>query len=1375
MRTIFVAALLYAALASASQVAVPPELEAWRSWALHGASEVNCPFLDSGSDAQPESDGDAETADDDKAPDAAATPSAVRDSRVFRCAWPQALVLAVNARGGTFTQRWVAYADSWIALPGSAENWPTEVRANGSSVPVVMRDGRPQLRLAAGSYLLSGSFTWAQRPAQLAVAPQTGLVSLSVDGKAIAQPAIAAAQLSLGEQAIAATANTLELQVHRLIRDEIPVRLTTQLRLEVGGEGREVRLSRVLPDGFTPMTLSSDLPARMDPDGSLRVQVRPGTFTLALEARGTGVAKSLTRPAVNGKWAREEIWSFAGVDRLRVATAEGAESIDPTQANVPEDWKGYPAFRMPEGTVLHFAERSRGLATTDENRLTLTRELWLDFNHGGMTAVDSIAGTMRSDWRLQSMAPFKLQSARSGRNDLLVTERDGVPGVELRTPQLQLHATSRIASVRASMPASGWTVRFEHVRGSLHLPPGHRLLGIPGADQAPSTWWSRWTLWSLFGVLIVVVFSHRLAGLIAAGCAALALLLLYQEDPDYIWLWANALVALAVARSTLPDPWNLWARRYRIVSFAVLGVALLPLFWGQLRLAIHPQLEGTPAVTEVDTLNEVVVTGDKTTPVNAPPPTMKLDMPPPPRELEEMRVGGVQASLSKAVPSAQPIDRYAPGTVLQAGPGVPSWDYNSYEYSWAGPVESQDTVRFVFIGPVLLALWRIAGVLFAALWFAWLVQAGFGIKMRFPGMPGLRSQLMALLLVCACGYSAHVDAATTPDEGVLKELRARLLEPPKCLPTCSETNAARVTVDGDRLELTLQISAMANVAVPIPDARDRWHIDSVTVDGTAAVTLGRESDGSTWVPLSAGAHALHIVARLGDADSVALAFPQTPRTISVTAVGWDTAGVNKGRLLAGTLELTRRRIAAAHGTQSLESAQFPAFVRVTRDVNFGTDWSVETNVERLAPDSAAISTTVPLLPGEAVLTPGIQVRGSGPGTQVLAGIAAGSAGTRWNSSLAQSTSLELELPASAARTEVWNFSVSPQWSVSFSGFPAVLPEQFEPDKWVFQYRPQPGEKLRLSITRPSPAGGATLAIDGVTRRVSFGMRTVDEQLELQYRSTQGGRHVIALPADARVQAVRIDSQAVQLRPENGELSVGLLPGSHSLAIDWQRPHGAGLRSGTSPIDLRAPASNIGTTITLPQERWPLWATSSLGGPVVRYWSELVVLVLTALLMGRMPFSPLRSHEWLLLGLGLSTQSWLVFVLMAAWFFAMQWRGHSRLKGLPPPVARLLQVVLAIFTVVAVGSLLFSGIRFGFLSAPDMGVAGAGSNGNVFSWFHDQSHAELPIVAVYSVPLWCYKTLMFAWALWIAFALTRWLRWAWQAWTSERAEPAQEQS
>src|SRR5207248_3198494 len=72
------------------------------------------------------------------------------------------------------------------------------------------------------------------------------------------------------------------------------------------------------------------------------------------------------------------------------------------------------------------------------------------------------------------------------------------------------------------------------------------------------------------------------------------------------------------------------------------------------------------------------------------------------------------------------------------------------------------------------------------------------------------------------------------------------------------------------------------------------------------------------------------------------------------------------------------------------------------------------------------------------------------------------------------------------------------------------------------------------------------------------------------------------------------------------------------------------------------------------------------------------------------------------------------------------------------------------------------IPYGLLASPDMRIAGAGQSYGSLSWFTDQSENRLPGAWVLSVSLWWYKTAMLAWALWLAFALTRWLPVAWRA-------------
>ncbi|HKU90624.1 MAG TPA: hypothetical protein VJP84_12600 [Steroidobacteraceae bacterium] len=1327
-----------------AQDALPPELRNWQGWVLKGEEFRRCPFLAS------------TTLEAGKPVDAGA----------FRCAWPERLGLDVDARGGEFTQRWQLYAESWVILPGSLEHWPQDVRVNGAPGAVVEHDGAPSLRLPPGNHAITGAFSWSARPESLPVPAFTALVDLSVDQQRVAQPERPDGAVWLGKRRTAEQAAAMEVQVYRLVRDEVPTYLLTRLRLNVAGEAREELLGRVLPEGFTPLSLTGDVPARIERDGHLRVQVRAGSHEIHLLARARGVENSLQRPDPQGSWPREEIWSFAATDGLRVAAAEGPEGIDPAQANVPPDWQAFPAFRMAADSKLTLVERSRGLSNADDNRLGLQRDLWLDFDHGGFTAVDNIHGNLRRDWRLDMAQPFELESATSAGEPLLVTlGADGRTGLELRQPQLQLTAVARTPA-RGSMPATGWNQRFDSVTGSLHLPPGHRLIAVLGADEAPNSWFERWGLWNVFGIALIVVFVYWMTGLVPAVIAALALLLTYQEIPEFIWLWGNLLAALAIARAAPGGRFRKWAHGYRTVSFVVLALALLPFMWMQVRYALYPQLEQSFYVGYDRGYAAAAAPEAAAAAVDAAAPPIEADIADMPAPPPSPRTKNLIAQ--RGLNSLQVMQRYASGTRLQAGPGIPAWNYNTYLYRWSGPVEVGDSVRFLYIGPVLLFFWRILGVAALGLLFLWLARLSYGGRWRLPGMPAQApaSIVMPLLVLAAliAGSSPALaqDVPVQPDSKLLGELKERLTAAPACAPDCAELAEARVHIEGDRLEIVLRVSALAQLAVAMPHASDRWQLDDVSVDARPSLAMGRENDSSLWVPLAAGAHTVRLAGRLAAAESIQVAFPQTPRVVTVNARGWTVSGVNEGRLVSGSLELARERGAQRLGSaEALETgAEFPAFVRVERLFNLDLDWTIENQVTRIAPLRAAVSVQIPLVKGESVLTPGVETRGG----VALIGLAAGEASAQWSSGLVRGETLELTLTEGAPRTEVWSFLVSPQWHVEFEGFPPVMPESLNAGNWVFRFIPRPGEKLVAHVTRPKGAEGTTLAIDSVRHTVEVGKRSTNNSLQFQYRSTQGGRHVVKLPTSARVTSVRFDNQPVQLRPEKGELPLALSPGSHVVEVDWEQSEDAGFRTRPSAVDLGSPASNIFTQVNMPASRWPLFAHGAGVGPAFLYWGELVVFIAIAWLLGRWKQSPLRFVDWLLLGLGLSTQSWWVFSFTAAWLLVMRWREQWQpAEDVPRWRFNAVQVLLAAFTVTAIFTLLFSGIRNGLLSAPDMGVEGANSWNGQFQWFQDQTAGPLDLPVVYSVPMWVYRLLFFVWAGWMAFALVKWLRWAFNAW------------
>jgi hypothetical protein len=1333
--------------------AIPPELRAWQGWALQGAEFLRCPYV-SGMDAREPG------------------------SRV--CHWIGALRIDAAAAGASFQQDVHAFAPGWIALPGDLAHWPQDVRVDGSIAPVVARSGRPMLWLERdGAYTVTGDVPWPRLPDSLAVPATAGIISLVVAGQPVRDPEFGNGAIRLGAQPTPTTteANRLEVRVHRKLTDTIPGQLETRLTLQVAGQAREAHLGPLLPAGFVAMGLQTPLPARLEPDGRLRVQVRPGSWVVVLRARAAGILETVSVPAAAER--ANETWSFAAVDRLRVAAVEGAAAVDPAQANAPPEWQALPAFTVGAGADLRIVERSRGLAGQDLNRLHVQRNLWLDFAGDAYTFQDRVTGEMQQEWRLDMRAPFELQGARHFEQPLLITRgaKPGSSGVEWRARDVRLEATGRVERSDGRMPASGWDARLAGLGITLHLPPGHRLLAAAGADRAPSAWLDRWQLLDIFAVLLVVAATFRIAGVPAAVLAAAALVLAHHEQRAATWLFLNLLIAVAIARAVPAGRFTVWIRLWRNLAFALLAVTLIPFTLYQARIAFFPQLE----VTTTMPWDERAVGGAAE---ESQERLQDLDMGESVGVAAGARVkAGTPVSLDavSASPSPPPVapgnepQLHAAGTVLQSGPGVPQWTYNVHRLEWGGPVEPAQTLRLVVLSPLVVSVWRLLACLLLAGLFVLLLSESYGRPRWAPlerwlrRKPAVAAMGLAAMAMFGLAVPEAAQAQSAPAPEILQELKQRLSKPPPCAPECVAIAAAGVRVPAaDMLEIELEAHAQTRAVLPLPAAVRHWTIESVRVDGDPMPATGRDDSGRAIVALEPGVRTVILRGRLTAADTVRIAFPVRPARVLVDAADWSVTGVDEGRLLADSITLTRRAVpgpaqtaaAAAPGRATID--EFPPFVRVTRRLALGLDgWTVRTTVARLAPRHGAFTLRLPLLPGEAVLTANLPVREGSVAISMPADVDS----VQWQSTLTPVQQLQLQAPPATVWTEAWQVDPNALWRVSFAGTPEVFADPAAERAALHRFDPRPGETLQLTFAQPEPAPGASVTFERASQRLQVGQRARDTSLLLSYRSTQGGRHELQLPDGSRLTSVLADGQALAIRAEQGKLVLPLQPGPHELAVSWQSDQAPALVTRPDAVVIGAPASNVATAVELPDTRWVLFAGGGGVGPAVLYWAELVVFVVLAVLLGRFTSSPLATREWLLVGLGLSTFSWSVLLLFAIWVFALQWR-----RGWPgevqPWIFNAVQVGLVILTIVALGSLV-AAIPNGLLGTPDMRVAGAGSTDNLLTWFHDRVETALPQPVVVSVSIWFYKIAMLAWALWLSFALVRWVRKAWEAFTAGR--------
>jgi hypothetical protein len=694
--------------------------------------------------------------------------------------------------------------------------------------------------------------------------------------------------------------------------------------------------------------------------------------------------------------------------------------------------------------------------------------------------------------------------------------------------------------------------------------------------------------------------------------------------------------------------------------------------------------------------------------------------------------------------------------MLQTGPGIPNWSYLTYQLHWSGPVDEKQAVRLTIVPPFLLSVWRIVGVLAAAALLLAVIRLAFGMPTNWRLPPWRATAAAGVLLALLASSFTPRAHAQSPDASVLGELKKRLSEPAKCVPNCVEAVMATVLVSGDRLEVQMEVHAQASVVLGIPQAGQQWIIERVAIDDRVADSVAR-TDQQLQLPVTAGVHRISIAGRIAQAYEIALEFPTVPRRIAVRAEGWDAAGISGGRLLNSSLQLTRRTTAGAPERMAA-SQRFAPFVRIHRRAYLGLDWTVTTTVERLAPVEGAFTLRLPLLPGESVLTPGLQVGDAG----VLVSMPSGEGSVTWESALERVDRLHWVAAANDQPwVEQWEVVVSPTWHAEFAGTPAILPTEDAGGLWINQFLPRPGETLDLTVVRPAASAGDTVAVDTVDLVTQFSQRVADTTLQFSYRSSRGGRHDLRIPQDAQVKHVAADGQTVPLRPADGVLPLTLQPGQHRVTVEFSRGEGTGLVSRSPAIDLGVEGTNVQTTLAVPRDRWVLFAWGRGVGPAILYWGELAVFVVVALALGRIRRTPLRTRDWLLLGLGLSTFSWWVLIVFAAWLFVLDRRSEIRL----PERWQFngAQALLAVFSVAALGTLI-SAIPYGLLGEPDMGVL----NGDAASlpWFMDRTAPQLPQPFVLSVSIWYYKLAMLLWALWLSFALLRWLPWAWRQYTSQ---------
>lgn len=1305
---------------------IPVPLQPWVSWALHEPVDWRCP---------------------------------VDYAHVQRrqCFWLSSLSLDLHPQGGTFRQQVRNDMEGWLTLPGDRRYWPQDVRFDEQPVPVLERDGQPVLKAIVGDHQITGYFFWHELPESLRIPAGNGLLDLQVNGQPLAAPRLEESGTLWLRQRPTTTAqqDQLDLQVFRLLSDGVPFIVTTRLELSVSGQAREEWLGPVLLPDFLPLALDSPLPAHLEADGRLRVQLSPGVWTITLTARHLGPVEALKQSPSAAPWPAQEIWSFQAYPALRVVQIEGALAIDPQQTHLPEDWRRWPAYLLlqPEGE-LRFQMRERGDAESLSERLNLERTLWLDFAGGGYTVQDHLSGSLKNT-RLDAAPELLLGRVAINGEDQWITTLPGVDGtgVEIRQlDPLQLVADSRLESAAVDdVPAVGWRITPQHIQTTLHLPPGWRLLAAAGPDSISGAWLYTWNLLDLFVVLIIAFGFAKLWNKRWGMVALLGMALTYHEPNAPLFIWLNVLAAVALLRVLPPGRFYHGVNLYRrLALFALLVISTLFAIQ-QVRSALYPQLAPEMSAISFNPLPQAVAPA--TPPIPA-PSTNELNSQQRSLLIEEQR--SAKAEFSSLSSSFQ--KKYVTDMKVQTGPGLPVWHWRQAVLRWNGPTAAEERLRLWLLLP-----WQTRILLLVGLGL--LLVMGMRVFRADPPKPSQpiapnhagdspptghgSAVVLALLLggvLISGSPAAHADF---PSPELLKELREQLTEPPDCQ-RCGDLAALALDIQHNALQVRLTLHAQTDTAIPLPLPRQGLIIRAIELDGQPAV-LSRDAEQQLWLRLPAGLHTAVFAAAVPETvATLQLPLPMAPGHMEFVADGWQVEGYVEGRA-DRQIQLTRQR--QTNGAP-LSSGVIPSFVQVERTLILDVDWQVQTKVRRLSQADSAAVLEIPLLFGERVTTPGIQVRDE----RVLLNLPPDQTEITWTASLNRTDSLALHAAEASRFVEVWRLRANPLWHVQNAGVPLV--SRIDGDgQWSPEWRPWPGETLALTISRPEGAPGASVTIDQSDLRLTLGQRLSEAHLEMTLRTSRGAEQTVTLPQGMTLTALKNNGVAQPLPPQGQPVVLPLTPGVQRVVLAWREEQSIGARYKTPVVHLGSPSVNARLTVQVPRDRWLLWVSGPTLGPAVLFWGVLCVILIGALVLARIGNTPLRTLHWFLLGVGLSQSHVLVICLVAGWLLLLGRRGMATTWPVGNLAFNLQQLALVVLTVAALSALL-GAIEQGLLGTPDMQVIGNDSNAYRLQWYQDRAIDALPIAEIISAPILLYRGLMLMWSLWLAYALLRWLSWGW---------------
>lgn len=1371
---------------------IPSELKEWVKWVSKDIKQNNCP-------------------------------KSYKNINDSFCLFVTSLKISLENNELFFTQNVYLYEDSFVRLLGDERLLPNEAKENDEVLPIVFKHKLPYVFLRKGGHEIKGSIKIQNNETEVSLPERVAIIKFIKDGKNENDINIInnKLQFAVKNQEILDTAqnkqdefnDSIDIQVRRILEDDVPFNVSTLLRINVSGKERDENLGKITFNNSRIVNVISALPIRFDENQNFIFKVRRGSFEIRIDSVLNDIPSSIPFFKSANNFPSKEIWGYIVNNELRTTQISGVNNISPINFGYPITNKSMRVYEINENESFNITQKERAPMIDAKNELTLQRHLWLNFKGDGYFALDELKGSIKRNSVMTVNSDFKIAKAKINSSDvpLLVDKETSKTGLNLHQGYVNIQSEGRYKNIKEISLAP-----FSFVKGNvslkLELPAGWKIFNIKNIKDDNFSWVSKWNLLKLFYLfltcfILIKVFSLR------AGIVALISMVLMHDSGISLYLpliligFFHFIETLLYGNESKKLYFNI-ANKLKGINIIFVIIIFVPFVIYDIRSSIYPQLkfdierQNSSSYSQSNNYRRTVTAG-------AMMKSVHYDS-----ALEEDGAMPMQdVSLGANAPAKEPTKVNSPNLAVPTGYGKPMWKgvttFNIYE----NVIDNSKKIYIYYLSPTINTIISFLRAIFLGWLIILLVNTSMIEKIKdymFNKFPKMISCFLLFFVAMLCAnLSLNVASVNAePSSETLKELKeyvqSNISKAPSCMPNCVSIPFGKVNFTSNDSSIELKINVLSDIAFPIAKNSLDYVVDGITVDDTNIKRAIKTLDDNIWIFLNKGKHDVKIRFTLRNLNMPNFLFEIPIAKLMLNLENYEYLGntsfikdfklkrlntsMPSNASLDGNKTDDNQNLTQTKSDRTELKLLLSSYYHITKELLLNdTEFKLVTEIRRYGNVDLASSIELSLNKDEKILTSNIDVKNN----KMRVDFAKGENYKKVESRLPLASSIDISSQNLDFVFEKWKIYQSESWQTSFSGVPEIIKgnDRF----WV----PRKGEVLKVAI---SPIKNADAPYETITSsKIEYQLEEKDLKATLNFviRSSHGGKHEFNFPKEFKLDSCYINNNKVPCTTTLKDalnVSIELIPQEQNVKFIFNAPLNWKTIYKLPKIDVNINSVNSIIKATINNKsakRLLLWVRGPKMGACVLFWITLPIIIFLAIFFKYGLSSQITFKQWFVLLLGCSLlQSYMASFILILWLilgvFVLRNSNKEKnvvsqnnndlinnepnnkeantltkeKKNIIKGNKKIWVRIYSLFSFLAIINFCLL-IKIALLGeTPNMWVAGNGSYMNLTTtylvWYQDIISKILPIPEIISVSIIYYKIFIVFWAIWSTLFIIRYL-------------------